>query len=156
MHSLDVVSAASLLPVFVFQTFQMLWSYILLSHALCSMSRQKLWTGEIHRKSHQFYCQGDFSWISLTEEFLTSYPFRWGIQLEMASATPWKCMGWLHVGYWAGIVFYLTVMSTSVRLCLSWVTASPWGCLALYQGNGTAATEHRRICVICFVLLFLC
>ena len=61
MHSLDIVSAAPLLPVFVFQTFQMSCSYILLSHALCSMPRQKLWTGEIHRKSQQFYCQGVFS-----------------------------------------------------------------------------------------------
>ena len=98
--------SCSFASVFVFQTFQMSCSYILVSHALRTMPRQKLWTGEVHRKSQQFYCQGDFSWISLTEEFLTSYPFRWGIQLEMASVTPWKCMGWLHVGYWAGKAFY--------------------------------------------------
>ena len=88
-------------PVFVFLTFQ--------------MSCQGMWTGEIHRKSHQFYCQGDFSCISLTEKFLTSYPFRWAIQLEMASVTPWKCMGWVHSGYWAGIAFYFQSINQSIN-----------------------------------------
>ena len=58
VHSLGVVSAAPLLPVFA---FQMSRSYILLSHALCSIPREKLWPGERLRKSQQFYCQGDFS-----------------------------------------------------------------------------------------------
>ena len=31
------------------------------SHALYSLPRQKLWTGEIHRESQQSYCQEDFS-----------------------------------------------------------------------------------------------
>ena len=74
----------------------------------------------------------------------------------MASVTRWKCMGWLHVGYWSGKAFYRNSYAHIVRLCLSQVTASPRGCLALFQGNGTAAAEHRHICVICFVLLLLC
>ena len=61
VHSLGVVLAAPLLPVFVFQTFQMSRSYTLLSHTLCSTPREKLWSGERHRKSQQSYCQGDFS-----------------------------------------------------------------------------------------------
>ena len=74
----------------------------------------------------------------------------------MASVTRWKCMGWLHVGCWSGKAFYRNSYAHIVRLCLSQVTASPRGCLALFQGNGTAAAEHRHICVICFVLLLLC
>ena len=69
------------------------------SHALYSLPRQKLWTGEIHRESQQSYCQEDFSWISLTKEFLTSYPFRYSGRWP-AYVTPCKCMGWLHVRYW--------------------------------------------------------
>ena len=138
--------SCSFASVFVFQTFQMSRSYISLNHALRTMPRQKLWTGEIHRKSQQFYCQGDFSWISLTEEFLTSYPFRWGIQLEMASVTPWKCMGWLHVGYLTGKAFYCNSY-VHIRSALTFLgDCITMGILALFHGNGTAAAEHKHLC----------
>ena len=61
------------------------------------MPRQKLWTGGIHRKSHQFYCQGDFSCISLTEKFLTSYPTVGDGQcytLEVHGLSTFRVLGW--------------------------------------------------------------
>ena len=61
VHSLGVVSAAPLRPVFVFQTFQMSCSYISLSHALCSIPREKLWSGEIHRKVSNFIAKETYA-----------------------------------------------------------------------------------------------
>ena len=79
------------------------------SHALYSLPRQKLWTGEIHRESQQSYCQEHFSWISLTKEFLTSYPFRYSGRWPASHPA----------SAWAGYMSGIGIMSTSVRLCLS-------------------------------------
>ena len=75
-YSLGVVAAAALLPVCQFQTL-ILYLLMELFHALCSLRRQKLWIGEMHRESQQSYCQGNFSCISLTKEFLTFFPLRY-------------------------------------------------------------------------------
>ena len=111
------------------------------SHTLCSLPRNKLWILKIHRESQQSYCQEDFSWISPSEEFLTSYPFRY------SGRWPASHPGSAWAGYMSGIgLFILTVMSKSACSALPFLgDCITMGRLNLYQGNGTVA-EHRHLC----------
>ena len=129
-----------------------------LHHTLCSLQTQKMWTGEIHRESQQSYCQGDFScvfnfphWTEKFKPLSLSNTLSRTMRLKY-SVAPYKYLGWSHVGYYAGMLFYSNSYVHIGSAFLIWVHHH--GDVKPSIKVMVQLLQNIDICVICFFLLF--